>query len=126
LQPLDHHPLHQPLGQITSLQTARSHRPHPLSTQSCAAAELKGREAIVEFLTEFWNQQTDQRRHIFTNVIVDELTGETATVHAYLLLTAASGETMAPQTTGPYRLDLVKHGDSWRLQRMVAGFDAPF
>ncbi len=87
---------------------------------------FEGREQIVEWLTDFWNEQDDQRRHIFTNVIVNALTEDTSTAHAYLLLTAASEAKMTPVTAGPYRLELVRQNDSWRLARLVGGFDAPF
>ena len=91
-----------------------------------AVGPFVGREAIVEFLTGFWSDQTDQRRHIFTNIVIDGLTSHEATAHAYLLLTASSDSMMTPVTTGPYRFELVKGDDSWRLQRLVGGFDAPF
>lgn len=85
-----------------------------------------GRAAVVEFLTGFWVVQEDQRRHIFTNIVIDQLDAGTATAHAYLMLTAASDASMQPQTTGPYRFDLVKVGGVWRMKRLTAGFDAPF
>ena len=49
-----------------------------------------GRDDIVAWLVTFWDEQTDQRRHRFTNLIVQDLTETTATAHAYLLLTAAT------------------------------------
>jgi ketosteroid isomerase-like protein len=87
---------------------------------------FEGRDAVVAFLTEFWTVQTDQRRHIFTNVVVDDLTGDAAVAHAYLLLTASSDATMTPVTNGPYRLIMRKEQGIWRIARLVAGFDAPF
>jgi ketosteroid isomerase-like protein len=87
---------------------------------------FEGRAKIVEWLATFWDEQDDQRRHIFTNLIVQDLTKDTATAHAYLLLTATSEATTRPVTNGPYRFELVRHDDSWRLARLVAGFDAPF
>ncbi len=86
----------------------------------------RGRDAVVEFLTGFWAIQTDQRRHIFTNVVVTDLDGSTAVAHAYLLLTASSESVMTPVTTGPYRLEMRKEDGVWRIARLVAGFDAPF
>ena len=91
-----------------------------------AVGPLEGREAIVAWLGEFWDNQRDQRRHIFTNLIVDRLTDSGAVAHAYLLLTAAAGAVMTPVTAGPYRLVMRKEPDSWRIERLVAGFDAPF
>jgi hypothetical protein len=91
-----------------------------------AVGPFEGRDAVITFLTDFWAQQTDQRRHIFTNVVVDDLDGSTAVAHAYLLLTATSNGTMTPVTNGPYRFQLRKDDDVWRIMRLVAGFDAPF
>ena len=85
-----------------------------------------GRAAVVEFLTEFWEVQTDQRRHLFTNVIVNDLTESTAVAHAYLLLTASTDGTMTPVTNGPYRMEMRKDDDGWRISSLLAGFDAPF
>ncbi len=86
----------------------------------------RGRGAVVEFLAGFWSIQTDQRRHIFTNVVITDLDESTAVAHAYLLLTAASNGVMAPITTGPYRLAMRREQGVWRIARLVAGFDAPF
>ena len=91
------------------------------------AGPFNGRVAIVNWLTDFWKIQTDQRRHVFTNVIIDDLTDTEATVHAYLLLTASGNSTMTPVTVGPYRLSVVKEPDGvWRISRLVGGWDAPF
>jgi hypothetical protein len=87
---------------------------------------FEGRAAVVGFLTDFWTMQADQRRHIFTNVIVDGLTGDSAVAHAYLLLTASADATMTPVTNGPYRLRMRKEQGIWRIAHLVAGFDAPF
>ena len=87
---------------------------------------IVGRDDVVAFLADFWAIQTDQRRHIFTNVIIDDLTATTAVAHACLMLTAAADATMATITTGPYRLVMRKDNDVWRIARLVAGFDAPF
>jgi hypothetical protein len=87
---------------------------------------FSGRQTIVDFLTDFWKFQTDQRRHMFTNIIVDSLTGIDAVAHAYLLLTASTDATMTPVTVGPYRFQMEKQKDSWRIKHLFGGFDAPF
>jgi SnoaL-like domain len=89
---------------------------------------FEGRAAIVEFLTGFWDEQADQRRHVFTNVVVDEVGADTATAHAYLILLGSSDASMTPLTAGPYRVTLARDpGDGvWRITRMAAGFDAPY
>jgi hypothetical protein len=92
-----------------------------------AVGPFRGRDAITDFLAEFWLTQTDQRRHMFTNVVVEDLSSSAARAHAYLLLTSASQGTLTPISAGPYRFDLAVDADGvWRLQRLSAGFDAPF
>lgn len=87
---------------------------------------FSGRDAVVEFLAGFWDEQTDQRRHIFTNVVVSNLSAGRAVAHAYLTLTAATGGERATVTNGPYRFELRQDEGVWRISRLAAGFDAPF
>jgi ketosteroid isomerase-like protein len=75
-----------------------------------------GRERIVEWLAEVWGEQRDQRRHIFTNLVTEDLTDDTA----------AGDATLTTVTTGPYRFELSRGPDSWRIARLVGGFDTPF
>jgi hypothetical protein len=87
-----------------------------------------GRASVVEFLTSFWDEQSDQRRHVFANVVVDELLLDTATAHAYVILLKSSEAKMTPLTAGPFRLQLARDaGDGvWRIARLLAGFDTTF
>lgn len=87
---------------------------------------FEGRSAIVQWLSDFWPQQFDQRRHMFTNVTVDDLTATTATAHAYLLLTRSAGAAMISVTVGPYRLSMAKDSGVWRIAHLIGGFDVPF
>ncbi|HVX33933.1 MAG TPA: nuclear transport factor 2 family protein [Solirubrobacterales bacterium] len=87
---------------------------------------FRGRKAIVEFLTGFWDEQADQRRHVFTNVVVDSLDGDRATAHAYLILLASSEERTSVETAGPYRFEAARDDGIWRLTLLAAGFDVPF
>ncbi|MFN0028540.1 MAG: nuclear transport factor 2 family protein [Acidimicrobiales bacterium] len=86
-----------------------------------------GRDAVADFLAEFWAIQTDQRRHVFTNVVVESIAGDRAVAHAYLILTASAEATMNVVTNGPYRFELLRETDGvWRMTKLSAGFDAPF
>ena len=88
---------------------------------------FEGRAAIVDFLTGFWDGQSDQRRHVFTNVVVDSLDADRATAQAYLLLLASSEERTGVETAGPYRFEARRDDDGiWRLTLLAAGFDVPF
>lgn len=88
---------------------------------------FSGRDAVADFLAGFWDVQVDQRRHLFTNVVLSLASATQATAHAYLLLTSAAGGRMTPVSSGPYRFELVKEPDGiWRMRLLSAGFDAPF
>jgi hypothetical protein len=87
-----------------------------------------GRAPVVEFLTSFWEEQEDQRRHVFANVVVDDLLADTASAHAYVILLKSSEASMTPLTSGPFRFALARDADDgvWRIARLVAGFDTTF
>lgn len=86
----------------------------------------RGRQAVVDFLSGFWPYQHDQRRHVFSNVVVDLEGPGRATAVAYLVLMSVADAAVRTVTTGPYRFDLVEEDSTWRLSRLSAGFDAPF
>jgi SnoaL-like domain len=87
--------------------------------------EIRGKVAVVEWLAEIMESQTDQRRHAVTNIVVDELTDSRATVVAYLNLVAVSS-VASLVTTGFYRFQLEKTEDTWRISYILTGMDRPF
>ncbi len=88
---------------------------------------FNGRAAIEKFMGDFFPKQKDQRRHVFTNILIDDYTGTSATVHAYLLLMGSTQGDSVPVTVGPYRLDIVKEQDgAWRIAQLRGGWDSPF
>lgn len=88
---------------------------------------FNGRAAIRQFMGDFFPHQVDQRRHIFTNVLIDDYDGTSATAHAYLLLMGSTQGESVPVTVGPYRFDLIKdHDGVWRLTHLRGGWDSPF
>ncbi len=86
-----------------------------------------GRAEIASWLVGFWPDQADQRRHVFTNVVVESCDGAQATAVAYLILLASAQATTRIETAGFYRFALRCDDDGiWRIHRLFAGFDAPF
>lgn len=86
---------------------------------------FRGRDAIMDYLRGFWNRQEDQRRHMFTNVIINDLSEMQATAYAYLLLVSSRDELLTPVTAGPYQLTLRKEDDVWRISHLLGGWDTP-
>lgn len=88
---------------------------------------FNGRAAIMQFMGDFFPHQVDQRRHVFSNILIDDLTATSAQAHAYLLLMGSTAGDTVPVTVGPYRFDLIKDdGGVWRLTHLRGGWDSPF
>ena len=87
---------------------------------------FRGRDRIVRWLTEFWPHQHDQRRHMILNTIVEAQGADLATTCSYLLLMGSDGRAASLETTGFYRTRYRKVGGQWLIERLTAGFDAPF
>jgi SnoaL-like domain len=87
-----------------------------------------GHAEVVTFMSSFWPNQMDQRRHMIMNPLIEDQGEEEATVLTYHLLvstTVASG--VVPVTTGFYRVRMAKSPDGiWRIKHLVAGYDVPF
>lgn len=88
---------------------------------------IHGAQAIADWLAGFWNTQSDQRRHVFTNLMVGEPDADRSTTHAYLVLLSSRGGVTTPVSAGPYRFTMRRTGDGlWHIAVLSAGFDAPF
>ncbi len=87
---------------------------------------FRGRDAFLDWLTAFWSEQRDQRRHIVLNPIINDLRTDSAVALSYMLLTSAQDGAMRATTTGFYRMRMRKHDGVWRIEDFYAGFDTPF
>lgn len=85
-----------------------------------------GRDAVMEWLTTFWRHQRDQRRHVFTNFVLDELRTDELTAYCYLQLFGSRRSVSQFETAGMVRFVLARAGDHWAIRRLSAGFDSPF
>ncbi|MCK9503752.1 MAG: nuclear transport factor 2 family protein [Porticoccaceae bacterium] len=85
-----------------------------------------GRDTIIDWLTEFWPYQHDQRRHMVLNTVVEKQAKDSAQTLSYLLLMSADSNRVQLETTGFYHLSLAKMDSEWRISHFRAGFDYPF
>jgi hypothetical protein len=87
----------------------------------------EGRDAVVGWLTAYWDRTKDQRRHIVTNAMVDDLAATSARVTTMLLVTTAEHGAFRPVTAGVYSVAVRKDADgAWRISHFDLGFDAAF
>ena len=85
-----------------------------------------GREGIVGYLEEFWKTQTDQRRHVLSNAIVQSASPDAAELSFYLTLYATKDRALRPVATGRYRVRFVsRDGREW-IRSIELVLDGPF
>ena len=86
----------------------------------------KGRQAIVDWLAEIMESQTDQRRHCVTNIIFREIGASTALVDSYLILTAVENGELRVVCTGTYHDQMVQEDGQWLIKHKTLKLDNPF
>jgi len=87
---------------------------------------FNGRDTILQWLTEFWPYQHDQRRHMLLNTVVEGLSSTRAVTLSYLLLMSADGKAASIEATGFYRTAYRLENGMWQISCLTAGFDKPF
>lgn len=84
--------------------------------------DFQGKAELVAFITDTTNAQTDQRRHVITNVMLESETKG----RANLSLVVIDGGVVTLKTTGVYTVDLVTEPGGLRFRRMQLDLDAGF
>jgi hypothetical protein len=85
-------------------------------------ASFEGRAAVVDFIRTTTLEQTDQRRHVITNV---RLVGGDRATATLTLLVVDNGELIV-KSCGVYSVDLVQEGGAWRFGAMDLALDLGF
>jgi len=85
-----------------------------------------GRTEIMKLMTDSMEQQTDQRRHVISNLFFELLESDTAQVVSNLSLFATENGEITVLTAGVYRDRLVKCNGQWCLQRRHLDLDRPY
>lgn len=84
--------------------------------------DFQGKAELVGFITETTNAQTDQRRHVITNLMFESETR----ARAFLSLCVVDGGNVELKTTGVYTVDVVEEDGALRFKRMQLDLDAGF
>jgi hypothetical protein len=96
-----------------------------ISISGTDAQSVEGRETVVDWLADIMESQDDQRRHVVSNVIIENLSADEAVIVTYLAIFSVK-ETAQLATTGFYRFDLEKQDGVWRISHIFDGLDRPF
>ncbi len=87
-------------------------------------ATLSGRDGIISNFEKALGHQTDQRRHFFTNIVLDSLSRSEATAIAYEMVTiAASGLKIGATVFCTATLRKAPGNGLWQFSRMFIGMD---
>lgn len=85
-----------------------------------------GREAIMGLMKDSMAQQTDQRRHVVSNLFIDDSDAHQPRVTSYLTLFATENSAVRLICTGVYRDEVRRENGSWVLARRHLDLEAPF
>lgn len=86
---------------------------------------VRGRTAIIANFANVLSQQRDQRRHCFSNILIESLTATEAQALAYALVSVAADGLILGATVF-YSASLRREGAKgpWRFSKMFIGMDA--
>lgn len=91
-----------------------------------AEPRFEGREAIMGLMQNAADTQTDVRRHVTTNVLIEATGSGTASSIANLTLTAVENGAIRLVTSGYYRDQLVKSGGAWIIRHRRIELDLAY
>jgi 3-phenylpropionate/cinnamic acid dioxygenase small subunit len=82
--------------------------------------------AIGDFIEATVSQQTDVRRHLLTNVRLEDEREDSATAYAYLSLLVTENGELSARATGIYRTEVVREDGRWRFRGMHLALDRAY
>jgi hypothetical protein len=87
---------------------------------------FEGRAAIRKLHADSLAAQTDQRRHNFSNLIIDKETDDSASTTANLTLLSIENGTVKVLSSGWYRDEMVREGENWLIRSRHIYLDLPY
>ncbi|MGY2067284.1 nuclear transport factor 2 family protein [Blastococcus sp. SYSU DS0619] len=88
---------------------------------------FEGKEAVMKLMTDSLASQTDQRRHVTTNVVVRSEDEASASVTSYLTLISVKDGSATLLSTARYEDELVRESDgAWRFTKRHIELDLPY
>lgn len=91
-----------------------------------APTRVEGRDAIVGLIRSSIESQSDQRRHVMSNVIFESDDAVTPVVVSTLTLVVVADGAARVLSCGTYRDEMAREGDAWRIRRRDLRLDLPY
>lgn len=87
---------------------------------------FEGRDAIMKLMTDSLASQTDQRRHVTTNLVIREQSDSRVVAQVYLTLISVADGALTVLSSGLYTDELVQEDGEWRLKKLHLDLDLPY
>ena len=87
---------------------------------------FEGSEAIAGLFSGAMEEQTDQRRHVVTNLYFENEAADSITAISYLVLITVENGQLTVLSSGVYTDDCVRVGDDWKIQKRSLALDLPY
>lgn len=97
-----------------------------LQIQKNDVINFSGRANIRSLYENSLATQTDQRRHVVTNLFFSDEKDNSITATSYLILIAVAEGKLNVLSTGVYTDKVVKDGNSWRIKHRFLYLDLPY
>ena len=85
-----------------------------------------GIDAIMELMNGSAHSQSDQRRHLTTNILIDDLDAAHATVISYLTIISVADGKLTVLSTGKYEDEFVEVDGTWLIEKRHIALDLPY
>lgn len=85
-----------------------------------------GRTAVLDLIRGSIESQSDQRRHVISNVFFESQSADEAVVLSNLTLLATAGGEIAVLSAGVYRDTVVRSDGAWRFRERFLTLDRPY
>lgn len=87
---------------------------------------FEGKDNIGKLFTDSLQEQTDQRRHVITNIFFSNEADDSITATSYLVLISVEDGALKVISSGMYTDDCVRQGTEWKLQKRRLDLDLPY
>ena len=105
--------------------TADAHYTMRIATNEASQPTI-GAKAISDLVASFKAKQTDQRRHLITNVVFDDLTEDMARTRSYVTVLATEKDTLEVVSTGVCADEIVRDSGKLRFRSKAMHLDKGF
>lgn len=85
-----------------------------------------GKDTIGKLFTDSLAEQTDQRRHVVTNIHFQNEKEDSITAVSYLVLITVENGKLETLSTGIYTDECVQRGEEWKIQTRRLDLDLPY